>query len=668
MKRTTLVTLFLAASFSLAAKGIIPCAQYRGSEAATLKSVSAKNCAILEISLTGSDVVNSVNIKSADGRMISGTVEKKGKVLSVKEGRPFVELLCTISGEDLSLGSTPVTLKALIAPGDYPAGLDITVVSAAHRVMNFNTGAVKAEAGKIVSAAAAFVPDPAVLFYEGFDTFTGTEAFKGERPLYYQSDDFKKALVAPVAKAEDNTLNDDELQQLGLLGYYSLFRVSDAGACARIGWGKTRGILRTGPCFAIDGIRSVKASVDIRIPEGFKNEIGFKITNGGYVTAARVDGIEMEGVSRKYDKTVHNVIIGRKVCAALADGRWHKVELDIDRATDGMDITLMTEDLKSQTQMFFVDNLVVTDVRAMDRGKLRVLYWNIQNGMWYDQHNNYDNFVKWVKKYDPDVCVWCEAASIYIDKTDKKSKSRYLPANWNVLASRYGHSYSALGEHIDNYPQEITSKYPIKTIDRIGKTDDPKFRVAHGAAIQQIEVDGKVINIVTMHTYPQAFRWGIPKDNKALRDSSARAGEGDYYRAEEMKYVVAHSVNDPRYEGHADWLLMGDLNSPTRADAAHFKKIDAKVERKFLCQDEVRRNTDLKDIIGETYPGDFMSSTQGNSRIDNMYASPSMFARVKNAMFLVDSWTGTYKSQRSPYVQKFYEPSDHRPILVDFDW
>ena len=24
---------------------------------------------------------------------------------------------------------------------------------------------------------------------------------------------------------------------------------------------------------------------------------------------------------------------------------------------------------------------------------LRVLYWNIQNGMWADQHNNYDNFV-----------------------------------------------------------------------------------------------------------------------------------------------------------------------------------------------------------------------------------------------------------------------------------
>ena len=33
---------------------------------------------------------------------------------------------------------------------------------------------------------------------------------------------------------------------------------------------------------------------------------------------------------------------------------------------------------------------------------MRLLYWNIQNGMWSDQGNNYDNFVAWVREYDPD--------------------------------------------------------------------------------------------------------------------------------------------------------------------------------------------------------------------------------------------------------------------------
>ncbi len=38
---------------------------------------------------------------------------------------------------------------------------------------------------------------------------------------------------------------------------------------------------------------------------------------------------------------------------------------------------------------------------------LKILYWNIQNGMWSDQGNNYDNFVDFVKSEDPDICVWC---------------------------------------------------------------------------------------------------------------------------------------------------------------------------------------------------------------------------------------------------------------------
>ena len=44
---------------------------------------------------------------------------------------------------------------------------------------------------------------------------------------------------------------------------------------------------------------------------------------------------------------------------------------------------------------------------------LRLLYWNIQNGMWSGQDDNYDRFVEWVKQFDADVCVWCEAQSIY---------------------------------------------------------------------------------------------------------------------------------------------------------------------------------------------------------------------------------------------------------------
>ena len=55
-----------------------------------------------------------------------------------------------------------------------------------------------------------------------------------------------------------------------------------------------------------------------------------------------------------------------------------------------------------------------------EKQEVRLLYWNIQNGMWHDQDNNYDNFVQFVKEQDPDICVWCEAESRYREYTATK--------------------------------------------------------------------------------------------------------------------------------------------------------------------------------------------------------------------------------------------------------
>ena len=49
--------------------------------------------------------------------------------------------------------------------------------------------------------------------------------------------------------------------------------------------------------------------------------------------------------------------------------------------------------------------------RQADETNLRLLYWNIQNGMWSGQGDNYTRFVDWVSAQNPDVCVWCEAVS-----------------------------------------------------------------------------------------------------------------------------------------------------------------------------------------------------------------------------------------------------------------
>ena len=48
-----------------------------------------------------------------------------------------------------------------------------------------------------------------------------------------------------------------------------------------------------------------------------------------------------------------------------------------------------------------------------DGRDIKVLYWNIQNGMSSDQGNNYDNFVDYMNGISPDICVWCKAELRY---------------------------------------------------------------------------------------------------------------------------------------------------------------------------------------------------------------------------------------------------------------
>jgi hypothetical protein len=51
---------------------------------------------------------------------------------------------------------------------------------------------------------------------------------------------------------------------------------------------------------------------------------------------------------------------------------------------------------------------------------VKILYWNIQNGMWSDQGHDYDNFVDFVVEENPDICIWAEAESRYRTDTAEK--------------------------------------------------------------------------------------------------------------------------------------------------------------------------------------------------------------------------------------------------------
>lgn len=297
-----------------------------------------------------------------------------------------------------------------------------------------------------------------------------------------------------------------------------------------------------------------------------------------------------------------------------------------------------------------------------DKNNLRLLYWNIQNGMWDGQPDNYTRFVAWVKAQKPDVCVWCEAQSIWVTNSDKKldKKDQYLVANWDKLARRYGHKYIYLGGHHDNYPQVITSKYPIHNVARLlGLQSDTL--VCHGGGWATIEVNGKTVNIVTVHTWPQAYGYGVSKED---RPRSIAAHEGDHFRRTEMEYIINHTIGQVPGANQQLWMMMGDFNAPSPVDNSvyNFPKDDTR----FLTHKFIIEHSPYIDVVKQKNNGIFIPSSVWNGRrIDFVYATKALYDRVKNASIIWDQYTTPVRNAQN--LGNFWHPSDHLPIIVNFD-
>ena len=243
--------------------------------------------------------------------------------------------------------------------------------------------------------------------------------------------------------------------------------------------------------------------------------------------------------------------------------------------------------MKTSFKIIFCALVALSFATCSGKQDVRLLYWNIQNGMWDGQGDNYDRFVEFVKQQDPDICVWCEAQSIWKtdDDTPMAKEDRYLPDGWAEIAQRYGHKYWGIGGYRDSYPQVITSKYPINYIDKI--TGDPEeVVVRHGAGWATIEIGGKTLNIVTLHTFPMAF-----DPSAEDREASIADNGGDKYRAKEMRYICEHTIAKAADPDSEYWMMMGDFNSQSIVDNDKYQM--SPDSPKFLVHDYIRANTPI---------------------------------------------------------------------------
>ena len=287
---------------------------------------------------------------------------------------------------------------------------------------------------------------------------------------------------------------------------------------------------------------------------------------------------------------------------------------------------------------------------------LKVLYWNVQNGMWADQGNDYDNFVDFVVEQNPDICVWAEAESR--DRTDTSVKlaggeEAYLPYNWDLLARRYGHQYVCIAGKRDTFPQVVTSRYPLKIVKRVnGNGED--IVVVHGAGQVEVDVNGEKINIVTVHTYPFKYTY-LAEDQMA----SAAENGGDVFRAAEMKYICEQTILGQDPQGKGNWMMLGDFNAVSRVDNWHLGRPED--DKAFLLNDYIRSQTPYVDLIEKWYPGEYQKSTFSGRRIDFVYLTQSLFTRVTDARTIHDGYATTHRDSRKGI--NFCHPSDHYPIV-----
>lgn len=453
-----------------------------------------------------------------------------------------------------------------------------------------------------------------------------------------------------------------------------------------------RGV-HTQPLTMLEGINEVEVSFSICPKDKYHSYVEFAAHNAGVVKELWINGVRRTLNKDNYpyeDSMVEQVrmLIDRAILNAGAKlgnkESWNKVRMVVSGVTPKSSFGWTSHpDSDKSKHGFCIANIEMKVISTVTRkNTLRIMTYNVQNGIWGDEQNNYDNFVKWMQEQDPDICIFCESQTIYKTQTHEKCDvtERYLPygkgntwergtepylepKGWIELGSRWGHNYAKIGAHIDNHPVTVTSKYPVTLVQKLG--DKNPHEIWHGGIHAQVEVDDKTINIVGYHTWPFGMSREARGKDKATVAASTAALEGHLYRTEETKYFIENTVNNPKYAKEKYWIITGDTNCRSSLDDSHLGY--GPDSPRYGSNNYVLHHSGCKDIVKVYNSPDqrdvLMSSTQKQARIDIMYGSDELMSRVIRAEIPKDYFTS------APYnkAMRFYDQSsDHLPVIVDF--
>lgn len=664
--------------------------------------------ALLRFRVKGDARIASVKVTNPEGNPIAGIANYSSsqEAFNVVRGHNFVVLNTTNGGKFAQLTQSKYRdFYIPIAAGTYSAGLQVTFGDSQHLAMFYPISATEINAGELRTYELEYAPDADLVFYEGFDNCVwGGDVVRGADAVGFSPSSeavdiasgthltgYEYALceveydVAGAGFVQSNTWSDIDGKSVGESHQLSesyvrsrgfadsryMFRVQEHPGYIAIGAGSPyRGIYCSPVSAKMGFIGRMNLKLRFAMQAGFNGVLHVEILDGGIIESASLNGekVELTTANLKYQGASSILTFTPQQLdvptAVEIEKFWSELELTITNAGEATRLYINDENMSSGIHGIYVDSIESRRIDHWQRshGTLRVMEWNLQFGMWCDQHNNYDNFVAWVNRYDPDVCVWLESESYAPSNSASGTlpeSERFLPNGWQTLAARYGHSYVGRGGDRDNGSQTITSKYPITTLQRLVDTDEAGKPLYHGAGHFAVDVNGRKVNVVSLHLWYQDFAFNVGTADQA---ASAAQNGGDHYRLHEIEYIVNQTVNNPAYGAETMWLLCGDMNSRSRRDNWLYQYDEQSTH--FLAHDFVEAQTNLVDVMNAKYgPNCVMATMGGLARLDFLYASPKLYERVERAAVLIDGWCIPVKNGNA---RDWPSPSDHRPLLVDF--
>ncbi|MBR6346186.1 MAG: hypothetical protein IKR69_02235 [Bacteroidales bacterium] len=568
--------------------------------------------------------------------------------------------------------------------GHYPVmvfGQDLTdvkvrAVDRSHKYIEANLGDIELEPGDLRSFSLDGSAPHGLLWFEGFDLCCwGGDPVEGNSGLYPSQsapalsgddslDGYEYARNTVDASfpgsgfiqlsfqdnastvSENHSMSDSYIRSRGFDDYMYMLRCRECPGYISVGTGSSgRGIFSLYPLKSISSVKNLEVSFRICMDPSANDDVQFMAAGSSAVIREwYLDGEKGDAGMAVLKRTTSALTMDKETLGG--GGKWKSVRVLIDNCTDATALQWQAASAEPGNHGFYLDDITVREVPGSwtSQGRLRILYWNIQNGMWANQYD-YDDFVAFVNCYSPDICVWCEAKTNYESNSDvwiSLEAPSYLPDNWAQLAKRYGHSYVGISRRDkEAFPQVVTSRYPVEKLLQLGYIEGEE-PILHGAGMFRVDTPEGAFNFVTLHLNPYA--------------------EQDSERLREITRILDATLLNDKWTAGRGWFLLGDFNSHSRKDSAFIDLEES--SPKYDTHDYIAAHTTLVDLIATRYPGNYVSTTFGYSRFDYIYMDAASYGRVQDAGVITTEWSSPYFSG----LANFYIPSDHRPILVDLDY